>query len=140
LEGMSDQAYLELQTGAHRLRNTELTCDVSSDAQKDAADRATWRIRVAVAMAAFVVTSFPTQAMPLSGVTVCIGLILVLTGNPQVGDARGGLKEGAFDYLVKPQPVGALVEVARSAWARRQARPEEARCCKSERILTERPD
>ncbi len=80
LEGLSDQAYLDLQTGAHRLRNTDLTYDALTGAQRAEADRATWRIRVAVAMAGFVVTCFLTEAMPLPGVAFCIGLILVFTG------------------------------------------------------------
>ncbi len=66
--------------------------------------------------------------------------VVILTGNPKVGDVRRGLKEGAFDYLVKPQPVESLVEVIRSAWQRRQIRLEEDRKSEAERILAERPD
>jgi two-component system, NtrC family, response regulator HydG len=66
--------------------------------------------------------------------------VIMLTGNPEVGDARRGLKEGAFDYLTKPQPVEALVKAIRAAWARRQAWEEEARRAEADRILRERPE
>jgi len=66
--------------------------------------------------------------------------VIMLTGNPEVGDARRGLKEGAFDYLIKPQPVEALVKAIRAAWARRQAWEEEARRAEADRILRERPE
>lgn len=66
--------------------------------------------------------------------------VIMLTGNPEVGDARRGLKEGAFDYLTKPQPVEALVKAIRAAWARRRAWEEEARRAEADRILRERPE
>ena len=66
--------------------------------------------------------------------------VVILTGNPQVGDVRQGLKEGAFDYLIKPQPVEALVDVISAAWERRQARAEERRREDVERIVTDRPE
>jgi two-component system, NtrC family, response regulator HydG len=66
--------------------------------------------------------------------------VIMLTGNPEVGDARRGLKEGAFDYLTKPQPVEALVKAIRAAWARRRAWEEEARQAEADRILRERPE
>ena len=66
--------------------------------------------------------------------------VVILTGNPQVGDVRQGLKEGAFDYLIKPQPVEALVEVISAAWDRHQARAEEKRRAEVERIVTDRPE
>jgi two-component system, NtrC family, response regulator HydG len=53
--------------------------------------------------------------------------VVMLTGNPQVGDARQGLREGAFEYLPKPQPLEDLANVIRAAWARRRAWEEEAR-------------
>ncbi len=66
--------------------------------------------------------------------------VVILTGNPQVGDARRGLKEGAFDYLVKPQPVEALVDVIMAAWEHQRARREEARSAEVDRIVSERPE
>ena len=66
--------------------------------------------------------------------------VVILTGNPQVGDVRRGLKEGAFDYLIKPQPVEALVEVISAARERHYARTEERRREELERIVTDRPE
>jgi len=80
VEGMSDQGFLDVMSRAHRLRNQELAYADLSDADRGRADRATWQLKVAVAMAAFVVTCFLTEAMPLPGVAFCIGLILVFTG------------------------------------------------------------
>jgi len=53
--------------------------------------------------------------------------VIMLTGNPQVGDARQGLREGAFEYLSKPQPLEDLANVIRAAWARKKAWESEAR-------------
>jgi len=80
LESMTDEAYLDLLTRAHRLRNQELAYEGLDQGDRARADRAVWRLKVAVAMAAFVVTCFLTEAMPLPGVAFCIGLILVFTG------------------------------------------------------------
>lgn len=66
--------------------------------------------------------------------------VVILTGNPQVGDVRRGLKEGAFDYLIKPQPVEALVDVICAAWERRRSRAEEKRLGEVEKIMTKRPE
>jgi DNA-binding NtrC family response regulator len=66
--------------------------------------------------------------------------VVILTGNPQVGDVRRGLKEGAFDYLIKPQPVESLVEVIRAAYEQQRKRREEARREEVERIVSERPE
>lgn len=66
--------------------------------------------------------------------------VVILTGNPQVGDARRGLREGAFDYLTKPQPIEALVKAIRAAWARRRAWEEESRQAEADRILRHRPE
>jgi len=66
--------------------------------------------------------------------------VVILTGNPQVGDARRGLKEGAFDYLIKPQPVEALVDVITAAWEHQRARREAVRSAEVDRIVSERPE
>lgn len=65
---------------------------------------------------------------------------IILTGNPQVGDARRGLKEGAFDYLIKPQSVESLVEVITAAWVRQKERRETAQREDVERIVSKRPE
>ncbi len=80
VEAMSDQDFLELMTRAHRLRNQDLTYADLTEGERARADEATWQLKVALAMAAFVVTCFLTEAIPLPGVAFCIGLILVFTG------------------------------------------------------------
>jgi CheY-like chemotaxis protein len=66
--------------------------------------------------------------------------IIILTGNPRLGDVRKGLKEGVFDYLTKPQKVEDLVTVIRSARKRRGELEEEGRKADIDRIMRERPD
>ncbi len=80
VESMSDEAFLDLMTRAHRLRNVELSYAGLDEGGQARADRSAWQLKVAVAMAAFVVTCFLTEAIPLPGVAFCIGLILVFTG------------------------------------------------------------
>jgi sodium-dependent dicarboxylate transporter 2/3/5 len=80
VESMSDEAFLGLMNRAYRLRNVELTYGGLDESERARADRSTWQLKVAVAMAAFVVTCFLTEAIPLPGVAFCIGLILVFTG------------------------------------------------------------
>ena len=76
----SDEAFLDLMTRAYLLRNAELAYGDLDDAARGKADTSAWHLKVAVAMAAFVVTCFLTEAIPLPGVSFCIGLILVFTG------------------------------------------------------------
>ncbi|MFH1762685.1 MAG: DASS family sodium-coupled anion symporter [Gemmatimonadota bacterium] len=77
---MGDQEFLDLMTRAFTLRHQDLAYGGLSDGQKVRADLSTWHLKVALAMAAFVVTCFLTEAIPLPGVAFCIGLILVFTG------------------------------------------------------------
>jgi len=64
---------------------------------------------------------------------------LILTGNPTVADARTALRSGAFDYLVKPQPVEDLAASLARAWRRRRALEEEGTRQTAERVYAERP-
>lgn len=41
--------------------------------------------------------------------------VILFTGHGSVADAQRGMQEGAFDYLMKPVDVDALVEKIRSA-------------------------
>lgn len=77
---ISDEAFRDLLTRAHRLRHQELSYEGLSESARARADRSAWHIKVAVALAAFVVVCFITEAMPLPGVAFSIGLILVFTG------------------------------------------------------------
>jgi solute carrier family 13 (sodium-dependent dicarboxylate transporter), member 2/3/5 len=80
LEEMDDAAFRDLMQRAFNLRHIDLGYEDLTQAQQARADRASWHLKVAVAMAAFVVTCFLTEAIPLPGVAFCIGLILVFTG------------------------------------------------------------
>jgi sodium-dependent dicarboxylate transporter 2/3/5 len=66
--------------GARALRQDHLAFDALTPEQQ--AEARTWagHIRVCVAMVAFVVTCFVTEAIPLPGVAFCVGLILVFSG------------------------------------------------------------
>jgi DNA-binding NtrC family response regulator len=66
--------------------------------------------------------------------------VVVLTGHPSVADARRALQEGAFDYLVKPQPVEDLAATIRRAWLRRVGKEEMRSREVAERILAEHPE
>jgi len=65
--------------------------------------------------------------------------VLILTGNPTVADARTALRSGAFDYLVKPQPVEDLADSLVRAWRRRRALEEESARQMAERVYAGRP-
>lgn len=67
-------------TGARALRYDRLRYDMLTDSQRERVDKWAMHILVCIAMVAFVVTCFITEAMPLPGVAFCVGLILVLSG------------------------------------------------------------
>jgi len=62
------------------LRHQKLTYTILTPKQQEQVDRAARQIRVCIAMVAFVVACFVTEAIPLPGVAFCIGLILVFSG------------------------------------------------------------
>lgn len=66
--------------------------------------------------------------------------VIVLTGHPAVDDARRGLKQGAFDYLTKPQRVEDLLLHVRSAADRRHQRLQERQQAEIDRIVSQQPD
>jgi len=80
VESIDDADFLDIMTRAHALRHEVLSYDMLDAEHQVSADRAAWHLKVAVAMAAFVVVCFVTEAIPLPGVAFCIGLILVFTG------------------------------------------------------------
>ena len=80
VESMGDEEFRDLMARAHRLRYQQLAYGDLDDAEKVKADRAALNIRVCIAMVAFVVICFLTEAIPLPGVAFCIGLILVFSG------------------------------------------------------------
>ncbi len=79
-EHITGEAYGEVMMKALKLRRDELNYDDLTGKDKAAADKGAWQIKVALAMAVFVVFCFMTECIPLPGVAFCVGLILVFTG------------------------------------------------------------
>jgi len=80
LESLDEERVNGLLLQGRNLRNNELTYSMLSPEQKKAVDKAARQILVCIAMVAFVVICFVTEAIPLPGVAFCIGLILVFSG------------------------------------------------------------
>ena len=66
--------------------------------------------------------------------------VLLLTGLPTVATVIQGLKEGAFDYVVKPQDTELLVRKIREAFQHARSKAEEDRDKKIEEILNRNND
>jgi solute carrier family 13 (sodium-dependent dicarboxylate transporter), member 2/3/5 len=79
-DNISAEAFAGLMADALALRKDKLRYADLTGADKSAADKGAWHIKVAIAMVAFVVFCFLTECIPLPGVAFCIGLILVFTG------------------------------------------------------------
>jgi anion transporter len=79
-EQLTAEVFLQLMKDSAKLRKEGLTYDTLSEADQKAADTGAWHIKVAIAIAVFVVLCFLTECIPLPGVSFCIGLILVFTG------------------------------------------------------------
>ena len=80
LRSLDDERFREMMRKGRELRHETLAYEMLSEAEKAEARKAAWQIRVCIAMTAFVVVCFLTEAIPLPGVAFCIGLILVFTG------------------------------------------------------------
>ncbi|MBN2242843.1 MAG: DASS family sodium-coupled anion symporter [Acidobacteria bacterium] len=80
IAGMDEDRVRALLTGGRELRHDRLGYADLAGEQKKKVDDAARRIRVVIAMVAFVVACFVTEAIPLPGVAFCIGLILVFSG------------------------------------------------------------
>jgi sodium-dependent dicarboxylate transporter 2/3/5 len=80
VEGLTDGAYAAAMTSAAAARNDTLTYDSLSPAQKKAADKGIWKLKVALAVMMFTVACFVTACIPLPAVAFCIGLVFTLTG------------------------------------------------------------
>ena len=80
LESMDETRVRDLLLKGRELRHEKLTYAMLTPVQKELVDKAAWQILVCIAMVAFVVTCFVTEAIPLPGVAFCIGLILVFAG------------------------------------------------------------
>jgi DNA-binding NtrC family response regulator len=62
--------------------------------------------------------------------------VIMLTGHASVKSAVEGLKLGAFDYLMKPCDISALLEKVNQAYAKKQAMEEKIRQAKIEKIIS----
>ena len=80
LRSLDDERFREMMRKGRELRHETLAYEMLSEAEKAEARKAAWQIRVCIAMTAFVVVCFLTEAIPLPGVAFCIGLILVFSG------------------------------------------------------------
>ncbi len=66
--------------------------------------------------------------------------VIVLTGHPTAENARQGLKDGAFDFLTKPQSVKDLLSKIHAAYEHQQQISNRARAKKVDDILSNQPD
>jgi sodium-dependent dicarboxylate transporter 2/3/5 len=80
VQGMQDKPFSDMMARAHKLRHQDLSYEQLQPEERVKADRAARNIKVCIAMVAFVVICFLTEAIPLPGVAFCIGLILVFSG------------------------------------------------------------
>jgi sodium-dependent dicarboxylate transporter 2/3/5 len=80
VENLDEKRVNELLLSGRNLRPEELTYNMLTPDQRVQVDKAARQILVCIAMVAFVVTCFVTEAIPLPGVAFCIGLILVFSG------------------------------------------------------------
>ena len=64
--------------------------------------------------------------------------VIMLTGNTTVDTAINGMKQGAYDYLLKPTDTGILVEKLNQAYQRKRDQEERIRNAEVERIIKTR--
>lgn len=80
VNGMDDDSYRDLLKSAASLRTEELRYGDLSGADRKLADRATWKLKVALAVTVFTVFCFVSGCIPLPAVAFCIGLVFTFTG------------------------------------------------------------
>ena len=79
-KNVDGEQYASIMKNALDLKKEKLVYEGLSEKDRATADKGAWDIKVAVAMAVFVVFCFMTECIPLPGVSFCVGLILVFTG------------------------------------------------------------
>jgi len=77
---MDETQFNQVMLRAFDMRYQRLTYSMLNDEEQHKVDTAARHIKVCIAMVAFVVICFMTEAIPLPGVAFCIGLILVFAG------------------------------------------------------------
>ena len=80
VESMDPAEVSRIMVQSRELHYNQLNYEMLTDKQKQKVDVWAKHIKVCIAMVAFVVVCFITEAMPLPGVAFCIGLILVFSG------------------------------------------------------------
>ncbi|UCC81398.1 MAG: DASS family sodium-coupled anion symporter [Candidatus Zixiibacteriota bacterium] len=80
LEAADESTIDELLVKGRELRYDKLSYSDLNPEQQKKVDSAAKHILICIAMVAFVVVCFMTEAIPLPGVAFCIGLILVFSG------------------------------------------------------------
>jgi sodium-dependent dicarboxylate transporter 2/3/5 len=77
---VDEATFRRLMEDGQALRKDKLRYEDLSAKDRQAADRGAWHLKVALALAVFVVGCFLTECMPLPGVAFCMGIVLVSTG------------------------------------------------------------
>jgi DNA-binding NtrC family response regulator len=67
-------------------------------------------------------------------------LVILLTGHPSIDVALKGMRAGAFDYLIKPPEIDALVDRIRAAHHHRRSLMAQQRDARLDSIRAGRPD
>lgn len=80
VENADSSLIASLLIEGRQLRHDKLGFGMLSEKEQKEVNRAAKNILVCIAMVAFVVVCFVTEAIPLPGVAFCIGLILVFSG------------------------------------------------------------
>ncbi|MBU1320386.1 MAG: DASS family sodium-coupled anion symporter [candidate division Zixibacteria bacterium] len=80
IESMDDEDVKGLLLRGRELRQEKLSYNMLTPEQQQQVDRRAKQLKVCIALVAFVVICFVTEAIPLPGVAFCIGLILVMSG------------------------------------------------------------
>lgn len=79
-EHVSNERFSTIMQEALEFRRGGLQFETLSQEDRKDAETGAWHIKVAIAMAVFVVLCFLTECIPLPGVAFCVGLILVFSG------------------------------------------------------------
>jgi len=80
IESLDADRVRQLLQSGKSLRHDELSYSSLPESEQNAVMAAAGKIRICIAMVAFVVACFVTEAIPLPGVAFCVGLILVFSG------------------------------------------------------------
>ncbi|MFH1892482.1 MAG: DASS family sodium-coupled anion symporter [Candidatus Zixiibacteriota bacterium] len=80
IESMDEKDVSGLLLRGRELRQEKLSYNMLTPEQQQQVDRRAKQLKVCIAVVAFVVICFVTEAIPLPGVAFCIGLILVMSG------------------------------------------------------------